>query len=320
MDKYRPYHGRKNASRRRRTYASSDNQSSSSRWAVRLYICVGLFVAAAVIKLLFPATFAGIGEKINTVVNYKAALTTLGEGFSGEKKFTTALGEAFTYAFTGQDAVTDGDENNKEPNASENALSSTEGGSEKKSAGTEAAVAAFNQDGALSDDEAADKTSGESFADAVIAAFMQDQEQYSDYDIPAGVTYAMPKILMDYAAPLNGVVSSSFGYRVHPTDGAVRFHYGTDIAADEGDAVNAFAEGKTIAVGEDATYGKYIILSHGSVETQYAHCAQVLVEIGQAVKMGQKIATVGMTGDATNPHLHFELKVNGVYVNPEYYL
>ena len=62
------------------------------------------------------------------------------------------------------------------------------------------------------------------------------------------------------------------------------------------------------------------MLSHGTVETLYAHCSQIFAVDGQAIKMGQEIASVGMTGDATSPHLHFELKINGLYVNPEYYL
>jgi murein DD-endopeptidase MepM/ murein hydrolase activator NlpD len=116
------------------------------------------------------------------------------------------------------------------------------------------------------------------------------------------------------------VVSSSFGYRVHPTDGEIRFHYGTDIAADSGEQITAFADGKTIDVGTSDSLGNYVILRHGSIETQYAHCCEVYVQCGQAVKKGQAIAAVGATGDATNPHLHFELRVSGIYVNPEYYL
>ncbi len=324
MEHFRPYHGRKSATRRRRSYSPGDRQSGTSRSAVKLYVCLGLFAAAVLIKLLFPATFAGIGEKLSMVVNYKAALATLGEGISGEKKFTAALGEAFTYAFTGKD-MPDESEDVAQPEPSD---AGTNGGGGTSEANSDAvAVFAPAENTTAADDTTASdgETSGEpeagqSFADAVIAAFMQDQEQYSDYALPAGVTYGMPAILIDYATPLAGVVSSSFGYRVHPTDGEVRFHYGTDIAAGSGEKIAAFADGKTIDVGTSNTLGKYVILRHGSIETQYAHCCEVYVQCGQAVKKGQAIAAVGDTGEATSPHLHFELRVSGLYVNPEYYL
>ena len=320
MEKYRPYNGRKHSTHRRRSGSSSDGQSGSSRSAIKLYVCIGLFIAAVLLKFVFPAAFETVGDKLNTVVNYRAALATLGEGISGEKKFTSALGEAFTYAFTGEASSvpagtgeTDGTEDDSDTSGQ-----------------TEDTVTVFGEDddaavtdnAADSDGEDAEATDspGKTFADAVIAAFMQDQSQYSDYAVPAGVSYGMPKITLDYTTPLAGVVSSPFGYREHPTEGEVRFHYGVDIAAESGAPIAAFADGKVIAEGETETLGKYVVLLHGHVESQYAHCSQVYVADGQAVKMGQTIAAVGMTGNATNPHLHFELKVNGVYVNPDYYM
>ena len=349
MENNRPYHGRKSSAHRRRTYSSSSQQSGTSHRAVRLYVCIGLFIAAVLLKFIFPATFAGIGEKINTVVNYKAALATLGEGISGEKKFTSALGEAFTYAFTGQDPDTVGDGNETGQNATDNDGKAKAGDGDTSSGKTEEAVAAMaEEDGAATTDGEAAATDGEAaatdgeaattdgeavatdgeaaatpgktFADAVIAAFMDNQGAYSDYAIPAGVTYGMPKIMIDYTTPLSGVVSSPFGYRVHPTAGVVRFHYGTDIAAESGTKITAFADAKIITAAESETLGNYVILNHGNVETLYAHCSHVFASTGQAIEMGQEIATVGMTGDATNPHLHFEMKINGIYVNPEYYL
>jgi murein DD-endopeptidase MepM/ murein hydrolase activator NlpD len=74
-------------------------------------------------------------------------------------------------------------------------------------------------------------------------------------------------------------------------------------------------------VGYDVGYGNYVIIDHGSGwESQYAHCSTVYVTIGQSVSMGDKIALVGDTGEVTGPHLHFELKCDGVYYNPEFYL
>ena len=121
--------------------------------------------------------------------------------------------------------------------------------------------------------------------------------------------------------PVAGVSSSGFGYRLHPIKGEVRFHYGTDFAAWTGEDILAFADGKVTFAGYSESYGNYITIDHGSGwESLYAHCSELLVRSGDSVAAGDKIALVGETGLATGPHLHFELKCNGVYINPEYYV
>jgi len=335
LERYRPYNSRRSVAHRRRSASAYKNNDKSSRYAIKLFICAGLFVVAAVTKLLFPAVFDTVGDKINTVVNYRAALTALGQGISGEKKFTTALGEAFTYAFTGEpDVAVNNDEpaqssGGKTPDEAEAGTDAAEPEpaeavtDEAEEAGEEA-EAVFSEtdtnDLADSPADAASITQENALSAAVIASFLKSQDEYSDYAIPAGVTYEMPRLGTAYDKPIAGEVSSSFGYRNHPVDKVIKFHYGTDIAAKKGTPVTAFADGKVLATGESTTLGKYVILYHGDMETQYAHCDSISVADGQAVKKGDKIATVGCTGNATQTCLHFELKVNGQYVNPEYYI
>lgn len=332
MEKYRPYNGRRSVSHRRRSASAYKTDDKSSRRAMKLFICAGLFVLAAVTKLLFPSALEAVGDKINSVVNYRAALTSLGQGISGEKKFTTALGEAFTYAFTGEsDEAALQDESQiqaAEANTSDNAeAGSTVGENENTKPTTDAAegeakaVFSESRTDAVTD-SAADAASNteNTLTNAIIAAFLESQDEYSDYAIPAGVTYEMPRIGIAYEKPVEGEVTSTFGYRIHPTEKTVKFHYGTDIAARKGTPVTAFADGKVLAVGESATLGKYLVLYHGDTETQYAHCENISVTSGQAVKKGDKIASVGATGNATEACLHFELRVSGQYVNPEYYV
>lgn len=279
-------------------------------------------------KLAFPSALAAVGEKLNTVVNYKAALTTLGEGLSGEKKFTAALGEALTYAFSAQPPGTpvsgqtenQGDEATSAPSAS---AAPAEGNAAEPTASGDAVQTFSEADGSPeatnSDAKDADNEKN-AVSNAIVAAFMQSQEEYSDYAIPAGVTYDMPKIGIAYTTPVKGVVSSPFGYRMHPTEKKVKFHFGTDIAASKGTEIDAFADGKVIAAGESTSLGNYVIIRHGSIESEYGHCSKLYVRSGQTVAMGEKIAAVGDTGNATEACLHFELKVSGVYVNPEYYI
>jgi murein DD-endopeptidase MepM/ murein hydrolase activator NlpD len=312
----------------------------TSKRTVKLIVCVAIFMIAAFMKLVFPAALQTVGDKLNSVVNYRAALASLGEGISGEKNFTTALGEAFTYAFTGASPDAKPVESGAPAQQTAGADKANAAASDSLAAGEAASAANPSGDGAVetfSESSAAPQTDssaaaspsagvsdGEtSFSDAVRAAFLQDQEQYSDYAIPAGVSYEKPNVSLSFTQPVKGTVSSSFGYRVDPTNKdarVVRFHYGTDISAKEGTPVAAAADGKVISAGESTTLGNYMIINHGGIETEYAHCQKLFVEDGQVVKKGDKIAAVGSTGNATETCLHFELRVHGQYVNPEFYI
>lgn len=153
-----------------------------------------------------------------------------------------------------------------------------------------------------------------------VEAFLASQEKYSEYDVPETVSYEMPNLPFEYICPVAGASSSGFGFRNHPILNEVRYHYGTDYAANSGAEVRAFADGTIRAIGENDSYGKYMIIDHADgFSTLYAHCSKLCVSSG-AVSKGDLIALVGSSGAATGPHLHFELLHNGIYLNPEFYV
>lgn len=144
---------------------------------------------------------------------------------------------------------------------------------------------------------------------------------YSPETTPARVEMLQQVLGFSYICPVEGALNSSFGYRDHPMVGQERFHYGVDLMAEEGTVISAFADGTVIAVAESSTLGKYIEVGHANgVTTLYAHCSRITASSGQSVKMGDPIAEVGDTGDATGHHLHFELCRDGRYLNPVYYV
>ena len=115
--------------------------------------------------------------------------------------------------------------------------------------------------------------------------------------------------------------SSDFGYRIDPFTGQNAFHEGIDFAADVGTPVVAAASGKVIFAGEHPQYGKMLEIDHGNgLVTRYAHASQLNVREGDLVIRGQRVATVGSTGRSTGPHLHFEVRLNGVPQNPARFL
>ncbi len=154
-----------------------------------------------------------------------------------------------------------------------------------------------------------------------VAAFLETQQEYAAYEVPANVSYEMPVLPFGYTSPVEGYTSSGFGYRMHPILHEVKFHYGTDFAAWTGTKILAFAEGSVLATGVSDSYGDYIILDHGNGwQTLYSHCSEMYVSFGDKVTKGETIGLVGATGQATGPHLHFELICEDVYYNPEFYL
>jgi murein DD-endopeptidase MepM/ murein hydrolase activator NlpD len=156
---------------------------------------------------------------------------------------------------------------------------------------------------------------------ARIDSFLTAQAAFAEYALPANVSLDAPVLPFDYVMPCAGGITSGFGFRRHPLDGDVKYHYGTDLGAYDGDPVYAFADGHVLTVSELDGYGLNVLIAHpDGLSTHYAHCSQILVEEGMSVKKGDRIALAGHTGKVTGPHLHFEMIYNGKYLNPEFYL
>ncbi len=121
--------------------------------------------------------------------------------------------------------------------------------------------------------------------------------------------------------PVQGWVTSDFGFRTNPFTGLTQMHEGIDISNQTGTVVIAPANGFVSDIGNDWVHGKFMILSHGfGMSTRYSHLNKVLVKVGQRVKRGDKIAELGSTGKTTGPHLHYEVRLNGMPVNPMRYI
>jgi murein DD-endopeptidase MepM/ murein hydrolase activator NlpD len=121
--------------------------------------------------------------------------------------------------------------------------------------------------------------------------------------------------------PVNGTVTSGYGYRIHPILGKRILHTGIDIAAASGTSIWAADGGTVIYATWVSGYGNTVAIDHGGgISTLYAHQSSMAVSYGQKVKKGQVVGYVGSTGYSTGPHLHFEVRVNGTPVDPMGYL
>lgn len=123
---------------------------------------------------------------------------------------------------------------------------------------------------------------------------------------------------ISFIQPVSGIITSRFGAS---SNIRVSSHTGLDIATSTGTPVSAAASGTVTFSGWKGSYGNMIVITHGNgVQTYYGHCSKLYASTGQTVSQGQVIAAVGSTGNSTGPHLHLEVRVNGVAYNPQNYV
>lgn len=251
----------------------------------KIMICLALILAAIAVRLLFPDFTDSIYNKLFHQADYSAAFSSIGAGLNGDVSMKDALKDAYAYAFAGKSADTESQVNGDTD--------------------TETSVQVIEvYNGAQQD---------------ALAAFAENQQAFSDLDLPDDVTEDMlPLPFSETVWPVDGEILSGFGYRLDSGENTVEFHYGVDIAAAQGSEVVAFTDGTVSVVGTSTTAGNYVIIEHENAQSQYAHLDSVTVTSGQSVTAGQSIGTAGID-DKEQVYLHFQLEYDGKYINPEYY-
>jgi len=284
-----------------------------------------LLCTVGVLRAFFPDATAAVRTTVQPLMeaelDYRTAISALGETLTGETGIMEVLGDIYIRAF-----------GSREPEDVIVAAEAEGAKAEPESAPMpvmemfppiEEVIPAPTLSDIFSPQEAyaPEDTHTQPDEPEAVEVFLAQQAEFSAFALPAGASFAYEPLYLDFVAPVAGPVSSSFGFRQHPIMREVRFHFGTDIADYTGTPFVAFANGRVVAAGENDSWGKYILLYHGGgVYTRYAHASVQYVRGGDTVALGQRIGRVGATGAATGPHLHFELRVGGVYRNPEFYL
>lgn len=275
----------------------------------KLYFSSGIFVAVTILKLLLPEQTAyarqEVVELIDMDMDYRGLAVQVGKVIADEsvQQVIGVIQNKANEVFGNTTAVQDTPENVSPPPSVDESSSPT--------------VTIAPE---LSPAPLQSVTDVMPNVLAAVEAFQTAQEAYIGYATPETVSYANLVIPFPYSSPITGVTSSGFGYRVHPIEGEIRFHYGTDYAAEEGTPITAFADGQVTMTGYEKGYGNFVEITHADGwKTLYAHCSEVNVNWWQDVKMGEVIALAGETGEATGPHLHLELSHEGYYTNPEFF-
>ncbi len=135
----------------------------------------------------------------------------------------------------------------------------------------------------------------------------------------SGTSFAPYYVSVSPVIPVkNARITSRFGYRTNPISGNYGFHTGLDLAAAQGTPVAAAFYGEIEETGENDVWGKYVLMRHSdSFETYYCHLSEIYVKRGSVIRQGETVGLVGSTGWSTGPHLHFEVRIGGVRVDPE---
>ena len=140
----------------------------------------------------------------------------------------------------------------------------------------------------------------------------------SGFSTSANLSRSSASLGISLIKPITGTITSRFGSVSSIRSGA---HTGLDIGASSGTPVKAAASGTVIWAGYKGSLGNLVVIQHSNgVQTYYGHCSKIYVSSGQSVSQGQTISAVGSTGNSTGPHLHLEIRVNGVAYNPQNYL
>lgn len=150
----------------------------------------------------------------------------------------------------------------------------------------------------------------------------QFQQLFASWDRATERTTATTSVAVPSRTPLDDYrTSSNYGMRTHPVLGGLRGHKGIDMAAPTGTPIYATADGLVSKAEWFSSYGNFIAIGHGGeLETRYGHLSRIAVSAGQRVRKGDVIGYVGSTGRSTGPHLHYEVRVAGLAVDPTPYM
>lgn len=297
-------------------------ESYASLTAFRLLACLVLLGFTLLMRLFLPGATSTIQHvvlpRLQAQGDYRAAILIMGESFSGERDFSAFVEGLHILAFGEQ--LQEGVYVSAYPDYAYPEMPSIEMEHPILPPIEEVfPVPQLPEDlGQIGEGDSGEEIRG---TPASVAVFLSQQEEFYAHSLPERVSLSYEALPIAFQSPLLGPISSPFGFRNHPIQREVRFHFGTDIAVYTGTSFYAFADGYVVYANEDEGWGKYILLYHGAgIYTRYAHAHTVYATQGQRVLKGEMIGRVGQTGAATGPHLHFELMVDGQFRNPEFYV
>lgn len=284
------------------------------RRLIQLGVSLAAFLLAVTGRSVFPEQVEQLNKTLLKTTDFKAAFSRFGEAATQGEPFVDAMGVLFDEVFA--DGADD------EPIW----VDRTEPKLVVRGRNPEDVISSWSDGGESIIDKLGRLTADEPILVEQMAAVTVETASFWKEDTDGNESVAAKRSvatlgLSSCVTPVEGKLTSAYGYRDHPVSGEYILHQGVDIGADSGAPVVSFSDGVVECVGESQESGLYLQIDHGNgIKTFYAHCSELYVQQGEAVSTGQTVAAVGESGNATGPHLHFSIIKDEEYLDPALYI
>lgn len=278
-----------------------------NKMIIQMIVCVIIYTCIYMLQYSNYLFSKDMVDKTKEVLSYDISIENL---YNKSNEFFLNLQKKFNWGVNNEpnDNVNEEaqDQNTEETNIENSNAESSENTSEANNENVDNSEISQN-------DASTEVTNNDTTQLAVGGADETQQEEEKSQE-EQDIEYVKQNVSIIW--PIKGVITSRFGNRT-PTKIVTANHKGLDIAGNMGDNIVSAMDGTVVQYSEEGDYGKHLRIQSGEVLTLYAHCSELLVQEGSTVKQGDVIAKVGATGRATGPHLHFEIRRDDRFINPE---
>lgn len=278
-----------------------------NKMIIQMIVCVIIYTCIYMLQYSNYLFSKDVVDKTKEVLSYDISIENL---YNKSNEFFLNLQKKFNWGVNNEqnDNVNEEaqDQNTEETNIENSNAESSENTSEANNENVDNSEISQN-------DASTEVTNNDTTQLAVGGADETQQEEEKSQE-EQDIEYVKQNVSIIW--PIKGVITSRFGNRT-PTEIVTANHKGLDIAGNMGDNIVSAMDGTVVQYSEEGDYGKHLRIQSGEILTLYAHCSELLVQEGSTVKQGDVIAKVGATGRATGPHLHFEIRRDDRFINPE---
>ena len=279
-----------------------------NKMIIQMIVCVIIYTCIYMLQYSNYLFSKDMVEKTKEVLSYDISIENL---YNKSNEFFSNLQKKFNWGVNNEQNdnvnVEAQDQNTEETNIENSNAESSENTSEANNENVDNSEISQN-------DASTEVTNNDTTQLAVGGADETQQPEEEKSQEEQDVDYVKQNVSIIW--PIKGVITSRFGNRT-PTEIVTANHKGLDIAGNMGDDIVSAMDGTVVQYSKEGDYGKHLRIQNGEVLTLYAHCSELLVQEGSTVKQGDVIAKVGATGRATGPHLHFEIRRDDRFINPE---
>lgn len=274
-----------------------------NKMIIQMIVCVIIYTCIYMLQYSNYLFSKDMVEKTKEVLSYDISIENL---YNKSNEFFSNLQKKFNWGVNNEQNdnvnVEAQDQNTEETNIENSNAESSETNNE-------------NVDNSeISQNDASTEVTNNDTTQLAVGGVDETQQEEEKSQEEQDIEYVKQNVSIIW--PIKGVITSRFGNRT-PTEIVTANHKGLDIAGNTGDNIVSAMDGTVVQYSEEGDYGKHLRIQSGEVLTLYAHCSELLVQEGSTVKQGDVIAKVGATGRATGPHLHFEIRRDDRFINPE---